>query len=308
MNLSQENINAFLNKYVSFVDEISNINEYDNNIKHLLYVIVPAFVVKYGINNESTILECFKNIKVYVRKHPENIQAAFNRRLKKKDDKYYTEKYITVDPFSNTSLSVILDNFIHEFNHAVNSYNNEIILTDDLIMIRTGLSTLNYDREDMSFIEKSEEIVLEELLNTAQTEDIINIIKSFNKYSIDNHEVSNTLYGIKQEIGVKNYESEAYYYQKKICEVLINNKTFTPTINNLRFKGLIEDIPELFDNVIGQKNSYKKLNDLLTEMHAMIIKYSESKIFKNKYLSKIKELSNSVTRLINDYEKKCIFK
>ncbi len=308
MNLNQENINDFLNKYISFVDEISENNNYDNNIRHLLYVIVPSFVIKYGINNELTIKECFKNIKVYVREHPEYIQAAFNRTLKKKDNNYYTEKYITVNPFTNSSLSVILDNFIHEFNHAINSYNNEIILKDDMIKIRTGLSTLNYNREDMSFIEKSEEIVLEELLNTSQTEEIFNIIKSFNKFNIDNQELSNTLYNVKQENNVKDYESEAYYYQKKICERLINNKTFTPTINNLRFKGFIEDIPNLFDNVTGDKNDYKKLNDLLNDMHTMILKYSESKLFKGKYLSKIKELSNGVTRIIDDYEKKCIFK
>ena len=38
-----------VHKYISFVDEISNIYQYDGNIKHLLYLIVPAFVTKYTI-------------------------------------------------------------------------------------------------------------------------------------------------------------------------------------------------------------------------------------------------------------------
>ena len=308
MNLNQENINPFLNKYTAFVDEISDEFNYSSNIRHLLYIIVPSFVAKYGLDKESTILSCFRKVKVFISNHTKNVQAAFNRSLKKNDDGYYTEKFITVNPFSNSSLSTILDNFIHEFNHAVNSINNEIIVTKDIIKVRTGLTTLNYRKDDLSFIEKSDEIVLEELLNTSQTEEIIEIIKSFNKFNIENHELSNILYNINQEIGTTNYESTAYKYQKKICESLINNKTFAPTINNLRFKGLIDDIPALFDNVMGEEGKYKKLNDTLTDMYDAINKYGSSTFFKNKYLHKIRDLSKEVTDLIKEYDNKCIFK
>ena len=308
MNINQDNINQMLNKYILFVDELSTEFNYSNNIKHLLYVIVPAFVIKYGIDNESTILNCFRKVKVYISSHSKNVQASFNRNIKKNDEGYYTEKFITVNPFNDTSLSRILDNFIHEFNHAVNSINNEIIVSKDIIRVRTGLTTLNYNKEDLSYIDKSDETVLEELLNTSQTEEIINIIKSFNKYNIENQELYNTLYNINQEIGDENYKSDAYSYQKHVCESLINNKTFTPTINNLRFKGLIEDIPELFDNVMGEKDKYKKLNEILSDMYIIINKYSNSSFFKNRYLSKIRSLSKEVTEIIKEYESKCIFK
>ena len=308
MDINQENINPLLDKYVVFVDEISEELHYSSNIKHLLYIIVPAFVIKYGINNESTILNSFKNVKIYIKNHGHFVTAAFNRSLKKDGLNYYTEKFITVNSFSNTSLAVILDNFVHEFNHAINSINNEIIVDDTYIKVRTGLATLNYDKKDMSFITKSKEVVLEELLNTAQTEEVINIIKSFSKYVINNSELSTTLYSLNKELGEKDYNSDAYQYQKYICENLINNKTFTPTINNLRFKGMIEDIPTLFDNVIGEEGSYIKLNKMLAEMHDLIIKYSEKRFFKNRYLNKIKSISSDVTRIIEDYEKKCIFK
>ena len=308
MIVNQENINQIFNKYILFVNEISEEYNYSNNIKHLLYVIVPAFIIKYGIDNESSVLKCFRNVKVYISNHSKNVNASFNRNLKKNENGYYTEKYITVNPFNDSSLSNILDNFIHEFNHAVNSINNEIIVTNNLIKVRTGLTTLNYNKEDLSYIEKSEETVLEELLNTSQTEEIINIIKSFSKYNIDNPELSNTLFNINKEIGEELYKSDAYSYQKTVCETLLNNKTFTPTINNLRFKGLIEDIPELFDNVMGEKNKYRKLNELLSDMYVTINKYSSSRFFKNKYLNKIISLSNDVTSIIKEYETKCIFK
>lgn len=307
MNINQENINPFLNKYISFVDELSIKQNYDNNIKHLLYVIVPAFVIKYGIENESTIFNCFNNTKIFISEHNKNVSATFNRTLKKDKNSYYTEKFITVNPFSTSSLSSILDNFIHEFNHAINSINNEILFDDKCIKVRTGLATLNYDKKDFEFIGKSKEIILEEIINTSQTEEVLNIIKSLSKYNIENDELSNTLYNIKQEIGNKPYSSDAYSYQKELCSNLINNKTFTPTINKLRFKGLIDDIPTMFDSVIGTSNNYNKLNDLLNEINELINKYSESRFFKNKYLNKIKSYSKDVSQLIDDYEKKSIY-
>ena len=308
MFLDQKIINLLFKNYVSFIDDISKEYDYNDNIKHLLYIIVPAFVAKYGVNNEPTILKCFKNVKIYIREHNENVTAAFNRSLKKGSDGYYTEKFITVSPFNDSSLSSILDNLIHEFNHAINSVNNEIIVTDDLIKVRTGLSTLNYEKKDMTFIEKSNETVLEELLNTAQSEDVINIIRSFSKYNIENLEISNAIYNIDKELGEENYTSNAYKFQKQVCDVLINNKTFIPTANKLRLKGTTEDIPEMFDNVIGEKGSYEKLNDLLTEMYFEIIKYGNSTVLKNKYLNKIKALTNEVSKLIIDYNNKCIFR
>ena len=308
MDINQENINLFLNKYVSFVNEISERMQYNNNIKHLLYIIVPAFVAKYGINNEQTVLNCFRNTKVYIREHNKNVSAAFNRSLRKEGSKYYTDKFITVNSFSKSSLSTIIDNIVHEFNHAINSINNEIIVTDDLIKVRTGLTTLNYDKEKIVFLNKSNETVLEEILNTTQTEEVIEVIKSFSSYYIENSELANSLFSLKKELGHKKYSSDAYSYHKKICTILMDNKTFTPTINNLRFKGLIEDIPSLFDNVVGEEGSYVKLNENLTELHNLIIKYSESKMFKTRYLKKIKIVSDDITRIIEDYDKKCIFK
>ena len=307
--LNQENINPFINKYISFVDELSNEMNYNNNIRHLLYVIVPAFVCKYGVNNSSLVLDTFRKVKIYIRNSEDKyVTASFNRRLVKEDDFYKTEKYIVINEFSTTNLSEIIDNIVHEFNHAINSINNEIIEKEKIIKVRCGIAFLEYNKKDLSFISKSEENTLEEILNTNQTEEVINIIKDFNNYRIDNQEFSLLVYNIRKEIGNNDFVSNAYYYQKTICKSLINNKTFTPTINNLRFKGLVEDVEDLFDNVIGRKNSYKKLNELLTTMHIDIIKYSNAKIFKNMYLNKIRSLTKDVNDLIEEYEQKCIFK
>lgn len=309
MNLNQDNINPFLNKYIIFVNEVSDMFQYDLNVRHLLYLIVPAFIAKYGASNEGTVLRCFREVKIYVSKGKNDVvTASFNRVLKKDSKGYFTNKYVMINNYSLSSLLEVFDNIVHEFNHAVNSINHEISYDDKVIRVRTGLSTLNYKRSDISFINKSDEVVLEEILNTAQVEEIISIIDSFSKFHIDNLELSNTLDAVKKELGGSKYNSSAYSYQKYICNDLINNKTFAPTINNLRFKGFTGEIATLFDDVLGVTGSYKKLNKLLTEIHLLIIKYSNSKLFKKFYLSKIKDKALSVSSLIKEYESKCIFK
>lgn len=308
MNITQENINPFLNKYISLIDSICEQYNYESNIKHLLYLIVPAFIVKYGPNNENAILDCFKKVKIYISDKTDKIvTASFNRTLNKNANGYYTEKYVSINNYNGSSLPSLIDNIVHEFNHAVNSLNNEISYDDNIVKIRTGLSTINYDRKTLRYIEKSPEIALEEVLNTSQTEEIVNIINSFGNYKIDNIEFSNMLYALKNEIK-GSYVSDAYNYQKFICDELIKNKTFAPTINNLRLKGFIEDIPNLFDNVMGREGSYKELNKLLTELHVLVMKYSKAKFFKERILNKIRSKSKDVIGLIKEYDSKCIFK
>ena len=309
MNLTQENINPFLNKYIALIDSICLEYHYESNIKHLLYLIIPAFIVKYGPNNENAILDCFKKVKIYIsQKQDKIVTASFNRTLNKNATGYYTDKYVMINNYSESSLPVLIDNIVHEFNHAINSLNNEISYDDNTIRVRTGLSTINYDRKTLKYIDKSLEVALEEVLNTTQTEEIIDIINSFGKFSIENIEFSNMLYALKSEISSSGYSSDAYQYQKYICDELIKNRTFTPTINNLRFKGFIEDIPNLFDNVIGREGSYQKLNKLLTDIHILVLKYSKTKFFKNRIINQLRSKSNEVLALIKEYDSKCIFK
>ena len=57
MNLNNENVNKFLSRYIYYVNDISSEYSYPLNIRHLLYLIVPAFIIKYGISYEALILK-----------------------------------------------------------------------------------------------------------------------------------------------------------------------------------------------------------------------------------------------------------
>ena len=309
MDLDKIDLNSFLDRYVDFVDKISSYYKYESNIKHLLYLIIPAFIIKYDLKNEKTILNVFENVPIYITgTENKTVTAAFTRSLSHTKDGYITDKLVILNEYKTASFLNMLDNIIHEYNHAINSVNNEISYDDKYVKVRTGLCYALYDKNTLSYIKKTDELPLEEVINTYQSSEIINIINDFNKYKVDNIEFNNALYVLNSEIGSKRFESTAYVFDSIITKELINNKTFTPTICNLRFKGLIDDIPYLFDNVMGRDGEYQRLNNLLSEMHELEMKYAKSTLFKNKILNDLKRISNNVINIIEEYDKKCIFK
>ena len=58
------NSNLIIERELKSIDEISDLYGYDSNIRHLLYIIIPAFVIKYGISKEKLILKTFKEIRI----------------------------------------------------------------------------------------------------------------------------------------------------------------------------------------------------------------------------------------------------
>lgn len=309
MNIDNIDLNKFIEKYIDFVDRVADRYHYESNLKHLLYLIVPAFVIKYDIKNEKHILKVFEEVPMLLSgKEDKVITGSFSRSLTRDGSGYKTIKVIILNEYRTANLIDLLDNIVHEYNHAVNSVNNEITYDDKYVKVRTGLSHIVYDRNTLGFVSKSNKVALEEILNTMQTEEIINIINSFNKKQIDNYEFSSMLYSLKNDLGKEPFKSDAYRYDSYLANELVKNKTFTPTINNLRLNGNVDDIPYLFDNVVGRDGEYERLNDLLTLIHKKEVEYSKRTLFRNLLLNDIKKDSMKVLNLIREYDNKCIFK
>jgi len=304
------NVNVFLNKYISFTERVSTKYNYDVNIKHVLYLIVPAFVLKYGIDDEKKILNCFENIPIHVSGITDlNTTAYFRRRVLYDNDKYYTVKEVVLNNYDNISLLELIDNIVHEFNHAVNSIINEVSWDNENVIIRTGISHVYYSKDDITkFIKKSKDVTLEEIINTKQTEDIINIINSFNKYKIDNNEFSNMLYALRHDIGNEEYVSNAYYLQSFICKELMKNKTFIPTIETLRFKGNVSDISSWFDSITGIEGSYNRLITLLDDILCGEQELTKVKWFKKLKLNKLISKGREVLDIVKLFDNNCIYK
>lgn len=284
-----------------FIDEISDRYNYDSNIRHLLHIIIPAFIIKYGLNKEKLVLNTFKNIQIRISNQEDKMVKAYYSSVPKKvNNEYSTIKYMVIQNYHNIGLIELLDSLVHEFNHAVNSYTNEIKVTKKYVLLRTGLTYRIYNKEDLSFVKKHNSYLLEEIINTKQTEDIINIIKEFDSND-------STIYAINSETNHK-YNSNAYYLQSYICKEILNNRTFISTLENLRINGEVYDINNWFDNIVGTKGKYKELNNLLNEVHDLEINLINKKIFKKITINKIREKSRDIMRIVDDFNNNVNFK
>ena len=290
--------NLVIEKEKAFIDQISDRYEYDDNIRHLLYIIIPAFVIKYGIKNESLILNTFRDIRIIKsEKQDKYVKAYYSSHPVYENGEYSTVKFMVIQNYNKISLIDLLDNLVHEFNHAVNSYRDEIRVTKNYIYLRTGLTYRVYNKDPLSFVRKDPSYLLEEIINTKQTEEVINIIKSFD---FENRDISNTIYAINNETDHK-YNSNSYYLESYACKQILENRTFINTLANLRLVGEVFNITKWFDDITGQEGSYKELISLLNKIYDLEKEYVDRKLFKSLTLGKIRETSRKIMRIVETF-------
>ena len=290
--------NLVIEKEKAFIDQISDRYEYDDNIRHLLYIIIPAFVIKYGIKNESLILNTFRDIRIIKSdKQDKYVKAYYSSHPVYENGEYSTVKFMVIQNYNKISLIDLLDNLVHEFNHAVNSYRDEIRVTKNYIYLRTGLTYRVYKKDPLSFVRKDPSYLLEEIINTKQTEEVINIIKSFD---FENRDISNTIYAINNETDHK-YNSNSYYLESYACKQILENRTFINTLANLRLVGEVFNITKWFDDITGQEGSYKELISLLNKIYDLEKEYIDRKLFKSLTLGKIRETSRKIMRIVETF-------
>ena len=297
--------NLVIEKEKDFIDQISDNYGYDSNIRHLLYIIIPAFIIKYGISKEKLILNTFKDTMIINSNKESNaVKAYYLSKPIYINGEYKTQKTMVIHNYNKISLVNLLDNLVHEFNHAVNSYQKEIKETNKYILLRTGLTYRVYNKSDLSFVKKDQSFILEEIINTKQTEDIINIIKTF---SPNNSSISNTIYAINSETNHK-YNSNSYYLQSYVCKEILNNRTFISTLEGLRITGDVYEINKWFDDIVGKEGKYKELISLLHEIFDLEVEYSKRKYFKSIIINKIRDKSKEISRIIEEYNNNVNFK
>ena len=297
---------VLIEKYIPFVKELSIKYQYNSNITHLLYLIIPAFIHKYSLSKERLILSTFHETKIIISsKQDKNIQAYYTSIPTYQNNKISTTKYIILQNYENISLINLLDNLIHEFNHAIHSYHQEIKTKENILYLRTGLTYAFYSLPSLTPLKKDSSYILEEILNTNQTEQIINIIKEYQDPS--HPEINNTIYAINNETST-TYTSKSYYLENILFQKILENKTFLYTLNNLRLSGDIEDIESWFNNITNIPNSYQKLNQYLQNIMSLEQKLSTTKYFKSRIINKIKDNMTKILEIIQIFNQNCNYK
>lgn len=300
--------NLEFNRYIDFVNKVSDDMSYSDSIRHLLYVIVPAFIIKYGMQNENLILNCFRNTTIYLSDNMpnDNVNAYFYRKIIKSES-YYSKKFVIIRKNDLTKYITFIDSIIHEFNHAINSSLNEILINDEYILLRTGLSHIKYDLSCNPIL-KDKSFVLEEVINTKQTIDVINIISDMASYNIENIEIRNLIMAINSEIKNIDYSSDAYYIETTIAKPLLENKTFFSTIQTFRLKGEESGIGDWFDSITGNVGDYSSLVDLFWDIYKLGLSFSKGGIFNFFIIRKIRKKRSRIEEIISLFNNNCFYK
>ena len=287
---------TILNESIDFIDSELTIYNYSTDIKHLLYIIIPAFIIRYEYKNKNKIFQVFREVPlIETSENNKRFQAYYTSYPYKNNNKILTRKYILVRHYKDKPLI--------DFKSNVRS-NWE---TKKRIYIRTGLSYALFDRNSLKPLGIDDKNILEEILNTKQTEEVVDIINNFNKNELNNFDISNTLYSINNTID-NQYKSNAYSLQKTFTKNLTNNKTIINILSNMRFNGNIDEIPKFFDDIVGKENSYNDLIYILNESSRLEREYANSKFFKKIKLNKIKSLYKKANIIIDNFNNNYHFK
>lgn len=308
MILDETIVNRLFEYSKNFVDTDLKKYNYSNDIVHLLYIIIPAFIVKYGFDNRNKITKTFVDVPFLVKNNDERIlQAYYSSFPIPLGDKIITKKHIVLNYYKEKPLMELIDNIVHECNHAINSMIDELKWDDQNIYLRTGLTYVRYNINDYKDSGKDNTYILEEIINTKQTEEIIDIINSFNKYKINDISISSTLYNVKNFIN-GNYSSEAYLFQSTLCKELMNNNTLISVLSSMRFQGVIDEIPFFFDNVTGIENSYNKLVKILNDSVKLEEEYAKIRFFKKRKIKKVLRLYTQAKEIVDTFNRNYHFK
>lgn len=306
--MDEKTLNELMNRCKDHVDSLIEKYHYPSNIGHLLYLIVPAFIVKYGIQNERYILNSFEQIPIVIGTRDDKIyQAYYSAVPVERDGKIVTRKGIVLNHYQNTELMQLLDNLVHEFNHAINSIKEEVLWDEKVVKVRTGICYILYDRKTLKPIKKEESSIIEEIINTKQTEMIIDIIHSFYNHEFTNPELNNALYSIHSFINHR-YQSDAYLLQSIVCRSLMENKTFISTLENLRFHGNVEDVDDWFNHITGKPNSFSRLTFLLNETLKLQMDLTKKKGIRFFKIRKIRDLNQEAMNIVEKFNQNCNYR
>ena len=296
--------NKIIEMEKQFVDTLCDDYQYDSNIRHILYLVVPAFILKYGMNKEKIIHNTLKEVKILKSNQAsKQVKGYYNARPIRFGNEIKVIKHLALFNYNSISLIDLLETLVHEINHAINSYNNTIRITKKYICLRTGLTHLIYDKETLEPIKKDDSYILEEIINTKQTDDVINIIKGFDK---NNSLISSTIFSINGETPTV-YVSESYYLEGYICKEIINNRTFIRTLENLRLSGEVYSVSAWFDDIYGKKGTYKEMINLLKEIIDLEREFSNKRLFKTPIINKIRSYSRRVMNIIEKFNENSNF-
>lgn len=158
--------------------------------------------------------------------------------------------------FATTALK--LEMVIHEVRHALMGYYNTNKLVDDnTYYMRTGLQETFYTRNDQApdgFVGKRIGRTLDEILNTYISEVLLNRVRSFSKYDIENKNLRRYIKGIHTNHEDEVYRAIGYAEDLKLFNPMLQQQMFIDLVNQHQFDGDIDIVKEFMESLTDKIN------------------------------------------------------
>ena len=80
-------------------------NNYNSDINHLLYIIIPAFIIRYNIKNQNKIINTFKEVPIVLFEKEDRVHQAYYVSIPSiTNNKIKTRKYIGINHYANANI------------------------------------------------------------------------------------------------------------------------------------------------------------------------------------------------------------
>lgn len=281
--LNDKITNQYIAQAKSIVDAANSTKNIDDKLKTCQYIVTSAMLIYYGstidlykvlksIDWISTDLSiCDYMVSTYNRnlsnsytdggfipaitlRHVEYLNCHDINSIKLKTN-------IVVSLQEKTGILLLLETLIHEINHVVNAYINNLFVEDGSIFSRLGLYKSKIDGKARF------NLGLEEGVNTLQTEEIMKIVFALSKCNIQDENIRDILKHMSKIIDIfgDDYESGSYADIKSRLSSLYYDPNMYSFLKLNRLYGNHSDIEMHFDQYAGN-GGFKSLNSALDDI------------------------------------------
>ena len=191
---------------------------------------------------------------------------------------------------SKCSNDILINTFIHEFNHLIKSSIDNTLSTSLDYCLRSGISYYRcmYNNKKDILYEYEYYDTLDEVINVIETTEMLSNIELLN---VDNSFIDSLdKDSLNTDFG--------YTLCVKLIRPLWDNPTFRNLIEDNILEGNIDRIISSFDEVLGE-GSFEKFNDYLEDI--------DSYEGQAKYKKKTNRLRNNIIKMINEYNSKTYY-
>lgn len=270
---TDESVNSLLEYSKLVVDSIS-LPVSDHKLRSLQYLVFAGMVSYYGFEHIDEITSAFKNYKfLYINepipsflKKQGNVSSSsfgtlnlntvalfhpvydFSCRRKSAEGEIILSSYYKMQP------DELLENMVHEVNHAVTSINNGISFVNGDKTTRMGIYTKNHESNTRN------NYILEESFNVLQAAEITEHILGFSNFNVCDCDIKYSLDSMRY---AANKKRNGFGYEDTVGIVrpLYNNSSFGQYLKECRITGNIQNIDKMFDCKAG-KNSFQTLSGI----------------------------------------------